>query len=30
MFLFKYASEIILRSGEHLILVAIAMIVAIS
>lgn len=30
MFLLKYASEIILRSGEHLILVAIAMIVAIS
>jgi osmoprotectant transport system permease protein len=30
MFLFKYAPEIILRSGEHLILVAIAMIVAIS
>ncbi|QYX31045.1 glycine betaine ABC transporter substrate-binding protein [Sphaerospermopsis torques-reginae] len=30
MFLFKYASEIILRSGEHLILVAISMIVAIS
>lgn len=30
MFLFKYASEIILRSGEHLILVAIAMIVSIS
>ncbi|MFM2062521.1 MAG: hypothetical protein RLZZ507_2191 [Cyanobacteriota bacterium] len=30
MFLFQYASEILLRSGEHLILVAIAMIVAIS
>ncbi|MBD2296617.1 ABC transporter permease subunit [Anabaena sphaerica FACHB-251] len=30
MFLFQYASEIILRSGEHLILVAIAMTVAIS
>ncbi|MEA5579010.1 glycine betaine ABC transporter substrate-binding protein [Anabaena sp. UHCC 0451] len=30
MFLFQYAPEIILHSGEHLILVAIAMIVAIS
>jgi osmoprotectant transport system permease protein len=30
MFLLKYGSEIIIRSGEHLILVAIAMIVAIS
>ncbi|MTJ51649.1 ABC transporter permease subunit [Anabaena sp. UHCC 0253] len=30
MFLFQYASEIILRSGEHLILVIIAMTVAIS
>ncbi|TAE58648.1 MAG: ABC transporter permease subunit [Nostocales cyanobacterium] len=30
MFLFKYGSEIILRSGEHLILVAISMIIAIS
>ncbi|WP_016953062.1 glycine betaine ABC transporter substrate-binding protein [Anabaena sp. PCC 7108] len=30
MFLFQYAPEIILRSGEHLILVAIAMTIAIS
>ncbi|MTJ07848.1 glycine betaine ABC transporter substrate-binding protein [Anabaena sp. UHCC 0204] len=30
MFLFQYASEIILRSGEHLVLVIIAMTVAIS
>ncbi|MTJ13415.1 ABC transporter permease subunit [Anabaena sp. UHCC 0187] len=30
MFLFQYAPEIILRSGEHLILVAIAMVIAIS